>query len=262
MQIDLKGRTALITGASKGLGFATASLFARSGADVAIVARGQDSLDAARSRLLELAPGAKVVAVPCDVTVPTQIDEAYAQVRSALGPVDILVNNVGGHALGSFLDVTEAMWEHDLDVKLRATIRFTRKAWPEMLERKWGRVVNVLNTLSKAPSAGSCPTSVTRAAQLALTKVLSKEGAPHNVLVNAVLVGLIKSDQIERVLRNVAAGVPEGDPQLLIANRQIPIGRIGEASEFANTVGFLVSDAASYITGTAINIDGGMSAVI
>ena len=256
MQIDLSGRTALITGGSKGLGLATALRFARSGADVAIVARGQDALEQAREAIASAAPAAaRVLAVQCDVTSPSEVDDAYDTIRAKLGPVDILVNNAGRHgALGDFMRVSEEAWSEDIELKLMAGIRLVRKAWPEMLERRRGRIINVLNTLSKAPTPGSAPTSVTRAAQLALTKVLSKEGAPHNVLVNALLVGLIHSDQMERAHRDPAR------KQFDIA--RIPLGRMGESEEFANVACFLASDAASYITGTAINVDGGMAPVI
>jgi NAD(P)-dependent dehydrogenase (short-subunit alcohol dehydrogenase family) len=144
-----------------------------------------------------------------------------------------------------------------------ASVRLTRLVWPGMVARRWGRVINVLNTFSKAPIGGSAPTSVTRAAQLALTKVLSHEGGPYNVLVNALLVGLIRSDQVVRLQRELA---PEQPLERFIAQKvtaaRIPVGRMGEASEFANIACFLASDAASYITGTAINVDGGMAPVV
>jgi len=116
-------------------------------------------------------------------------------------PIDILLNNVGGHALGRFEEISDAQWEHDLQIKLMATVRLTRLCWPEMIARRWGRVINTLNTLAKAPIAGSCPTSVTRAAQLALTKVLAEEGGPHNVLVNALLCDAATSIRSENASR-------------------------------------------------------------
>ena len=261
MQVDLTGRTALVTGASKGLGYETALRLAGNGADVAILARGQEELERARAAIAVAAPRRKVVAVACDVLVPAAIEAAWRAARAALGPIDILVNNVGGHALGSFLELDDAAWAHDLDVKLMAQIRMTRLCWPDMLERRWGRVMNTLNTLARAPGAGSAPTSVTRAAQLALTKVLSREGAAHNVLVNALLVGLVKSDQLARYQDEVAAGkVPDRYSDALVKAR-VPLGRMGEPREFADLVCFLASDSGAYITGCAINVDGGMSPV-
>jgi 3-oxoacyl-[acyl-carrier protein] reductase len=127
-----------------------------------------------------------------------------------------------------------------------------------MKQHRWGRIINVLNTGAKAPRPASAPTSVTRAAGMALTKVLAGEGAAHGILVNAMLVGLIESDQWVR--RAQATGVPLRD---VLANmgKDIPLGRVGTAQEFANLACFLASDAASYITGTAINVDGGRSPV-
>jgi 3-oxoacyl-[acyl-carrier protein] reductase len=261
MNISLEGRTALITGASKGLGLATAIRFAESGAAVAILARGSAALDEAREAIASRAGGRRVVAVACDVTSAAQIEQTYRSVRAELGPIDILVNNAGGHALGSFLEVTDEMWDHDLQIKLMATVRMTRLCWPEMIARRWGRVIMTLNTLAKAPTAGSAPTSVTRSAQLALAKILANEGGPHNVLVNALLVGVIRSDQIDRIQRSDAPGGPmEGYTQERLS--RIPLGRIGEPGEFADIACFLASDAASYITGSSIGVDGGMSRVI
>ena len=140
-----------------------------------------------------------------------------------------------------------------------AAIRLTRLAWPQMKERRWGRIINVLNIGAKAPRGGSAPTSITRAAGMALTKVLSHEGAPHNVLVNAMLVGFIEADQHVQAAKR--AGVALEDYMAARA-KDIPLGRIGRAEEFANMACFLVSDLGSYITGTAINIDGGRSPVV
>jgi len=263
MIIDLSGRTALITGGSKGLGLATALEMAASGARVAIVARDPHSLEAARAQISAHAPGAQVLAVSGDVTSADAVRAAHAAVVEALGPVDILVNNAGHHASGRFPDLDDAAWDNDLQLKLMASVRLTRLVWPGMVARRWGRVINVLNTFAKAPIAGSAPTSVTRAAQLALTKVLSQEGGPHNVLVNALLVGLIKSDQVVRLHQKTGSALSlDAYMQQHVDAAKVPLGRMGEAAEFANIACFLASDAASYLTGTAINVDGGMAPVV
>ena len=128
-----------------------------------------------------------------------------------------------------------------------------------MKERKWGRIINVLNIGAKAPRGGSAPTSISRAAGMALTKVLSHEGAPHNILVNAMLVGFIQADQHVQAAKK--AGVELSD-YIAARAKSIPLGRIGKAEEFANLACFLVSDQGGYITGTAINVDGGTSPVV
>ena len=170
-----------------------------------------------------------------------------------------MVNNAGTSRNAKFEDITDEVWREDMDQKVFAAIRLTRIAWPGMKERKWGRVINVLNIGSKAPRAGSAPTTISRAAGAALTKVLSHEGAPHGILVNAMLVGFIESDQ--HVQRAAKEGIAL---QEYVGRRtkDIPLRRIGKAEEFANLACFLASDAASYITGTAINVDGGHSPVM
>lgn len=263
MKIDLTGRCALITGGSKGLGLASALEMAASGANVAILARDSKALGEARDKIAAHAPQAKVLAVQCDVESADQLTAAHANAVRSLGQVDVLVNNAGRHAAGAFADISDAAWDADIALKLMATVRLTRLVWPGMLARRWGRVINVLNTYAKAPIAGSAPTSVTRAAQLALTKVLAHEGGPHNVLVNALLVGRIKSDQIVRRHRESGSTLPlEAFMTQHAVDAKVPLGRMGEAREFAGLVCFLASEAGGYINGTSINVDGGMSPVV
>jgi 3-oxoacyl-[acyl-carrier protein] reductase len=260
MEIRLDGRTALVTGGSKGLGLATAVRFAEAGAEVAILARNADTLEAAKASIGRAGKGA-VVAFPCDVTDPTAIQRAYEAVLSALGKVDILVNNAGTSQTGKFEDITDAVWQADLDLKLFAAIRLSRLVLPQMRARRWGRIINVLATAAKAPRASSAPTSVSRAAGMALTKVLASECAADNVLVNALLVGRIVSDQIARRHRAAGTNIPLA-AYIREQGAGIPLGRMGEAEEFANLACFLASDAGSYVTGTAINVDGGLSPVV
>jgi 3-oxoacyl-[acyl-carrier protein] reductase len=258
MQISLAGRTALVTGGSKGIGFAIASRFADSGGDVAIVSRGRETLDEAVAALRKGAKG-KVAGFVGDVAKGADIERVYQEIMKDFGKVDIVVNNAGTSATSPFEKLTDDFLQHDLDQKLFAALRFTRHVWPQMKERKWGRIINVLNIGAKAPRGGSAPTSISRAAGMALTKVLSHEGAPHNILVNAMLVGFIEADQHVQAAKK--AGVELKD-YVAARAKDIPLGRIGKAEEFANLACFLVSDAASYITGTAINVDGGRSPVV
>jgi 3-oxoacyl-[acyl-carrier protein] reductase len=258
MHITLQGRAAVITGGSKGLGLAMARRFAASGADVALVARGREALDGAVAAIKGEGAGT-VVAVAADVSRAEEVERAYREIMSALGRVDILVNNAGTSAIGAFEAATDAVWQQDFDLKLFAAIRLTRLVWPQMKERRWGRVINVLNVGAKAPRAGSAPTSVTRAAGMALTKVLANEGGPHNILVNALLVGIIDSDQHVQAAARKGIAVEEHLQRLA---EGAPLGRPGRAEEFADLACFLASDNASYVTGTAINVDGGRSPVV
>jgi NAD(P)-dependent dehydrogenase (short-subunit alcohol dehydrogenase family) len=206
---------------------------------------------------------AKVAAYSCDVSKAQRVADTFEQVVADFGKVDILVNNAGVSHAKPFDMVTDEDWQADLDLKLFAAIRLTRLALPGMRERKWGRIINVLNIGAKAPGANSTPTSVSRAAGLALTKALSQENAQHNVLVNALLVGLVDSDQWQR--RHKAANDGTSYQQFLESmaeNSSVPIGRVGKAEEFARMACFLCSDAGSFITGVAINVDGGASPVV
>lgn len=260
MQIDLSGRTALITGGSMGLGRAMGLKMAAAGANVVAVARRQAPLDETVG--LIAAAGGKAHGVSCDVTDPAQIEAAYSAAVEAFGQVDILVNNAGSSLRGPFLELTDEQWRGDLELKLFAQIRFSRLAFADMKARKWGRIINVLNTGAKAPPAAGAPTAVSRAAGLALSKILANEGAPHNVLVNALMTGLIDSDQHVRRHASDDRGLSYEAFKVEMAEKaRIPLGRVGEAEEFANVACFLASDAASYVTGVDVNIDGGRSPV-
>ncbi len=258
MEISLKGRCAIVTGGSKGIGYAIATRFANSGADIAILARGREALDEAVGAIKKKTNG-KVVGVQADVGNAADVKRAYDEAMTALGKIDILVNNAGTSRAMPFAEVTDEIMHYDLEQKLFAAIRMIRLVSPQMKERRWGRIINVLNIGAKAPRANSMPTSVSRAAGMAMTKALSQEFAPFNVLVNAMLVGLIEADQ--HVQRAKRTNVPL-DQYYKNAQKEIPLGRVGKAEEFANLACFLVSDAGSYITGTATNVDGGRSPVV
>jgi 3-oxoacyl-[acyl-carrier protein] reductase len=260
MEILLDGRSALITGGSLGLGRATAREFCDSGANVAVVARRQDELDEAAAEI-RISGRGKVLTVAADISTAAGCEQAYAAANEAFGQIDILVNNAGSSARGPFEQVSDADWQQDLDLKLFAAIRLSRLVLPGMKARRFGRIINTLNIGAKAPQADGAPTAVTRAAGMALTKILSKEGATHNVLVNAMLVGKIRSNQWER--RHEASGNNESlEAYYEHDGKNLPMGRLGLAEEFAAMACFLASDAGGYISGTAINVDGALSPVV
>jgi len=261
MELRLDDRTALVTGGSQGLGRAMAETFAMAGARVAIAARNEQGLAAAAAGIAQLAPQAKILTLSVDVSDSVGLVEAHAAAVAELGPIDILVNNAGTSAAGPFLDVSDEQWQHDLDLKFFAAVRLIRLCLPSMQAKGWGRIINVLNTAAKAPRARSMPTSVTRAAGMAMTKALAGEVAADGVLVNALNTGLLVTKQWEQRHADTASEMswPEFTARI---GRDIPLGRMGEAQEFANLALFLASDAASYLTGTAINVDGGLSPVV
>ena len=257
--LALTNRTALITGGSLGLGRAMAEAYYQAGARVAIVARRQEPLDAAVAEI-SAASGGEIAGFSCDVSDNQAIEATYAAVQAQFGDVDILVNNAGHAAAKPFPKITDEDWILDIDLKLMAAVRFARLAWSHMADQRWGRIINVLNSFAKAPSARTAPTSVTRAAGMALTKVLSAEGAKDNILVNAMLIGLIESDQIRREHERSASEL-DLDAFIVERGKALPMGRMGKAHECANLAHFLASEASSYITGCAINMDGGLSKV-
>lgn len=260
MDVRLDGRVAIITGASKGLGLAMATEFAASGAHVAILARNPDGLAEAKASASKGASG-RVEGFSCDVAKAEDINKTFAAVVATFGKVDILINNAGQSRAMPSTQITDEIWQDDLDLKLFAAIRLTRLCWPGMQERKWGRIINVLNTGAKAPRANGAPTAVSRAAGMALMKVLANEGAPHGILVNGMLVGQIVSDQIARRY-NAERPNMSFDEYVVKTGASIPVGRMGKAEEFAAMACLLCSDRGGFTTGTAINMDGGASPVV
>ena len=264
MQTNLTGQVALVTGASMGLGLAMAKALYAHGAKVALLARRaqplQEAIDVIQAEPIEH-PGGEVESFTCDVSDAEDLAKTHAAVVGHFGDVSILINNAGKSSAKPFLDASEQDWQEDIDLKLMAAIRLSKLVWPAMQASSRGRIINLLNTAAKAPPANSAPTSVTRAAGMALTKVLSAEGAADGILVNAMLIGFIESDQIRR-LHDSQASNQSMEEFIAAAGARLPMGRMGKADEVANLALFLASDAASYITGCAINMDGGLSKVV
>jgi len=259
MDLELGGKVVLVTGGSDGLGAAVARRLVREGARVALCARGAERLESTAAALREA--GGEVLAQVADVSRPEEVDRFVEAVVARWGRVDALVNNAGTAAARPFAEVNDAAWEADLQLKLFAAVRTCRRVLPLLREAGGGSIVNVLAVGAKAPGANSMPSSVSRAAGMALTKALSKELGPAGIRVNAVLVGLIESGQWER--QAAAAGQPvEALYTKLAKNAAIPLGRVGKAEEFADVVAFLLSPRAGYVSGTALNVDGGLSPAV
>ena len=261
MEINLKNRRALITGGSRGLGRAMAESFALAGADVVIVAREADVLDETCSSLAAIRPSGKFLGVSADMSDTREVERAHTEAVSFFGPVDILVHNAGTSNAKPFLEVGAQDWLDDFNLKFFSAAQLCRLCIPDMRSQNWGRIINTLNSAAKAPSAASCPTSVARAAGMAMTKALASEFASDGVLVNALNTGFLVSHQwVPRWQSEHSDKTFEEFTETIGA--RIPIGRMGEAQEFANLALFLASDAASYLTGASINIDGGLTPVV
>ena len=257
MQFQLEEKVAIVTGGSEGIGRATALALAQHGARVAIAARRPEVLEATAAELRK--SGARVLPVIADVTNAADVERLISATVAEFGGLDILVNNAGTGRAGHFESVDDATWDADLDVKLRAAIRTTRAALPHLKQRGGGRIINVTTPGGKQPGGKSLPTSVSRAAGIALTKALSKDLAEYGILVNTVCVGLIRSAQHERKAHELGIDLEQHYADL---GKNVPIGRVGEAEEVANVIVFLASAAGGYVTGASINIDGGASGAV
>ena len=257
MDLGLKGKVAIITGSTEGIGKATALNFAQQGTKVAICSRDAEKVKHAVAEIE--AAGGEVLGMAADISKAADIEQFINAVAAKFGRIDILVNNAGSSQRGAFLETEDAKWAADFELKVFGAIRCTRLAVPHMIKQGGGRVINITNVAAKQPGAGSGPTSISRAAGLALTKMLSKEFAAQNILVNTVVIGKIKSGQHERTRKKLGL-----EPEVYFKKvaADIPMGRMGETAEAANAIVFLASNLATYVTGTSLNLDGGLSGVL
>jgi len=257
MDLGLKNKVALVAGGSMGLGRAVALEMAREGAKVAICALDDPSLPAAE-KLIRGETGAEVLAVAADVSDPLQATQFVRKARTHFGTVDILVNNAGGPPAMNFLEIDDTMWTNGFRLNLLSTIVMTREVVPVMKEKRWGRIINMTSIAVKQPIDGLILSNTVRSGVIGLAKTLSTELAPFNVTVNSVCPGYTLTDRV----RNLAKVVGEKEkvaPEAVIKRWEatIPMGRLGTPEEFAALVTFLASEQAGYITGAAIQIDGG-----
>ena len=259
MNLQLEGLAAAVTGGSEGVGRAIAAALAREGCDVAIAARRRDVLEDTAHDIAQES-GRRVLPIQADLSRADDARIFVATAARSLGRLDILVNNAGGPGAHRFDGASDEIWQADLDVKLFGAIRCARAALP-FLRRAGGAIVNITSTGGREPSQASVPTSVTRAAGIALTKAMSKDYADAGIRVNTVMLGSIRSAQWERRWEATGRHGTLEDFYMRAAV-SVPLGRIGHPQEAADLVAFLVSPRAAYITGAAIAIDGGSSSAI
>ena len=257
MELGLRGKVVAVTGGSEGIGKATVKRFVDEGAKVAFCARRAEVMNAYADELRKA--GGDVYTVVADASKEGDMERFIEETVKHYGRLDIVVNNAGQTGQAAFDTVDDAAWQHDLNIKVFAQIRTARAAIPHLRKQGGGRIINLNMVGAKQPAAGTFPTTISRAAGLALTKALSKELAPHNILVNAVAVGKIKSKQQERRAARSNLSVEAHYAQ---TGKTVPLGRMGEAEEVANVIAFLASDAASYVTGTCVHVDGGISGAL
>jgi NAD(P)-dependent dehydrogenase (short-subunit alcohol dehydrogenase family) len=254
MDLHLNGKVVLITGGTDGLGAALANRLVEEGARVAVCGRDPGRLAATEQRLRDA--GGDALVVQADVTRPADLERFVAAAVDRWGRLDGLVNNAGRSSAGPVDQVSDEDWIADLNLKVLGAVRGTRLAVPHLVAAGGGAIVNVLAVSARTPGASSLPTAASRAAGLAITKAASKDLGRHGIRVNAVLIGIVASGQSRR--RAAAAGQSEDELYRQIA-QNIPLGRIGRPEEFADLAAYLLSDRSSYVTGSAINLDGGTS---
>lgn len=260
MELGLKGKIALITGASQGIGKACALALAEEGCHVAINARGKERLNAAAQEIK--AAGVEVLAIQGDVTKSQDNVNFVTNALEKFGRIDILVNNAGTGRLSDPMQLPEDEFRYNMDLMLYGLIQCSKAVIPHMQKQKWGRIINVSSIFGKQPG-GLLDYDCIKAAVLMVTKDLANLLAKDNILVNAVCPGPIYTplwmgpgqlgDQLGAIL-----GMPGSEAVKAFAQQNIPLGHHGDPEDIANLVTFLASDRAKFITGQAINVDGGM----
>lgn len=256
MDLGLRGRACIVTGASRGIGLATARLLAAEGAGVLMVARGAEALERAASEC-----GDTAHALAADVTEPDAAERIVAACAGRFGSVDALVNNAGTTRAVPLDELTDDDWQGQWELHAMAPMRLMRAAAPRMAEAGWGRIVNVCSSSGKRPSLRNMAYSVTKSAQLSLSRAFADAYAARGVLVNAVAPGVVATplwtepggmaDQV------AAAEGSDRDDVLAALDAKIPIGRVGTEDEIAAVIAFLCSERASNVAGAAWSVDGG-----
>ena len=260
MDLGLRGKTAMITGASRGIGKSCALALAAEGCNMAVCARGREALDEAAREIKAL--GVDVLAIQADVSKPEEMKSFIDKTMAKFGRIDILVNNAGTGRLSDLMEFPEDEFRDNMELMLYGLLRCCKQVIPHMKEQGWGRIINISSIFGKQPG-GLVDYDCIKAAVIMLTKDLANYLAQSNILVNAICPGPIKTplwegpgqlgDQLGQAL-----GMPGPEAIKWFAEQNIPLGRHGDPEDIANLTAFLASDRAKYITGQAINVDGGM----
>lgn len=257
MDLGISGRVALVCGSSSGLGRAVAQLFAQEGCRVALNGRDDRRLKQALD-LISRAGHADVEAFRADVSVPVEAEDLVNRVRERFGSVDILVCNAGGPPAVQFATAQPENWQAALELNLLSTIHLCRAAVPVMRKHRWGRIICITSIAAKQPMAGLILSTTARAGVLGFAKTLADELAADGITVNTVCPGYVRTDRVEDLAKQRSRQTQRTtaeEIQTFVAD--IPVGRMGEPEEFASAVAFLASERASYITGVALQVDGG-----
>ena len=258
MDLGLKGRTALVGGASRGLGFACAMAFAQEGANVAVCSRNRAAIEAAAERIAS-ATGVRTLPIPCDQRRPGDLEQMVETIERELGPIEILVNNTGGPPPGLFQDHDDEAWTSAFDGLLMSVVRLCRLVLPSMKARGWGRIINNTSFTVKEPAERLILSNALRSSVLALGKTLARETAADGITVNTVCPGPFDTDRLRALFREQADATGRSVEAVRSDwEARVPIGRLPLPEELAHLVAFLASDRAAAITGACIPVDGGL----
>ena len=258
MDLGIKGKVAVVTGASRGIGRETARQFLEEGVRVVICGRNAEALERTRAELAQQT-GGDIHAVVADMTKPADIARLIETATQKLGGVDILINNAGQMYSGRFAVMTDEGLKEQLETKLFGFLRAIRLVYPQMKAKRWGRIVNLIGGAGKEPDPYMFGSGITNSGLLNITKSLSTEFGEDNVLVNAVCPGWVATNLWQRNAQGLQEelGVKSEEEARRLAARKNSLGRFGKPEELANAIVFLCSERASYITGVSLNLDGG-----
>ena len=259
MDFGIKDRIAIVSGGSRGVGHACALGLLNEGVKVAIVSRNPGRLEKARSALVEKT-GGTVIAVPTELHSDTSVRDMVAQVAAQLGSVDILINAAATVNPADFLQISEEQWLKLFEEKLNGYARCLRHVLPIMVERGWGRIVNISGLASRQPHVTTIPVGLNNAAVLNLSKALALQYARKGILINSVIPHIIDTDRQDETMQKWAAITGQSEAEVRAERvAKIPVGRMGRPEEVAAVVAFLASERASFVSGATWHVDGGVS---